>query len=138
MLVWSLTEKQKKSVKQKLKNWTVDLVIGTHALVQEDVEFANLGFVVVDEQHRFWVKQRETLEKWFWNKSWIIPHNLNMTATPIPTTLALTLYWDQDLSIISEYPKWRKDLSSCRRIRKSRFSKCNKHLGKFKRNIFPF
>ena len=110
LLVWSLTEKQKKSVKQKLKNWTVDLVIGTHALVQEDVEFANLGFVVVDEQHRFWVKQRETLEKWFWNKSWIIPHNLNMTATPIPRTLALTLYWDQDLSIISEYPKWRKEI----------------------------
>ena len=110
LLVWSLTEKQKKSVKQKLKNWTVDLVIGTHALVQEDVEFANLGFVVVDEQHRFWVKQRETLEKWFWNKSWVIPHNLNMTATPIPRTLALTLYWDQDLSIISEYPKWRKEI----------------------------
>ncbi|RKW21854.1 ATP-dependent DNA helicase RecG [Candidatus Gracilibacteria bacterium] len=110
LLVGSLTEKQKKSVKQKLKNGTVDLVIGTHALVQEDVEFANLGFVVVDEQHRFGVKQRETLEKGFGNKSGIIPHNLNMTATPIPRTLALTLYGDQDLSIISEYPKGRKEI----------------------------
>lgn len=110
LLVWSLTEKQKKSVKEKLKTWNVDIVIWTHALVQEDVEFFNLWFVVVDEQHRFWVKQRETLEKWFGNKSLLIPHNLNMTATPIPRTLALTLYGDQDLSIISEYPKWRKEI----------------------------
>ena len=110
LLVWSLTTKQKQLVKEKLKNWTCDVVIWTHALVQEDVEFANLWFVVVDEQHRFWVRQREALEKWFWNKSWLIPHNLNMTATPIPRTLALTLYWDQDLSVISEYPKWRKEI----------------------------
>lgn len=110
LLVWSLTEKQKKSVKEKLKTWNVDIIIWTHALVQEDVEFFNLWFVVVDEQHRFWVKQRETLEKWFGNKSWLIPHNLNMTATPIPRTLALTLYGDQDLSVISEYPKWRKEI----------------------------
>lgn len=110
LLVWSLTDKQKKSVKEKLKTWNIDIVIWTHTLVQEDVEFFNLGFVVVDEQHRFWVKQRETLEKWFWNKSWLIPHNLNMTATPIPRTLALTLYGDQDLSVISEYPKWRKEI----------------------------
>ena len=110
LLIWSLTEKQKKSVKQRLKTGNVDIVIWTHALVQEDVEFANLGFVVVDEQHRFWVKQREVLEKWFGNKSGVIPHNLNMTATPIPRTLALTLYWDQDLSVISQYPKWRKEI----------------------------
>ena len=110
LLVWSLTEKQKKEAKQRLKNGTTQIVIWTHALVQEDVYFENLGFVVVDEQHRFWVRQRETLEKWFWNKSELIPHNLNMTATPIPRTLALTLYWDQDLSIISEYPKWRKEI----------------------------
>lgn len=109
-LVWSLTAKQKQAVKTDIKLWNIDVVIWTHALVQEDVVFNNLWFVVVDEQHRFWVKQREVLEKWFWNKSWIIPHNLNMTATPIPRTLALTLYWDQDLSIISEYPKWRKDI----------------------------
>ncbi len=110
LLVWSITKKQKEAVKADIKTWNIDLVIWTHALVQEDVSFFNLWFVVVDEQHRFWVKQREVLEKWFWNKTWVVPHNLNMTATPIPRTLALTLYWDQDLSVISEYPKWRKDI----------------------------
>ena len=110
LLVGSLTKKQKDAVKADMKTGNIDVVIGTHALVQEDVSFSNLWFVVVDEQHRFWVKQREVLEKWFWNKSWVIPHNLNMTATPIPRTLALTLYGDQDLSVISQYPKWRKEI----------------------------
>jgi ATP-dependent DNA helicase RecG len=110
LLVGALTPKQKTAVKADIKSWNIDVVIWTHALVQEDVTFYNLWFVVVDEQHRFWVKQREVLEKWFWNKTWIMPHNLNMTATPIPRTLALTLYWDQDLSVISQYPKWRKDI----------------------------
>lgn len=110
LLVGSLTKKQKEAVKSDLKTGNIDLVIGTHALVQEDVSFYNLWFVVVDEQHRFWVKQREVLERWFWNKSWLIPHSLNMTATPIPRTLALTLYGDQDLSIISQYPKGRKEI----------------------------
>lgn len=110
LLVWSLTKKQKDAIKTDIKLWNIDLVVWTHALVQEDVSFNNLWFVIVDEQHRFWVKQREVLEKWFWNKSWLVPHSLNMTATPIPRTLALTLYWDQDLSIISQYPKGRKDI----------------------------
>lgn len=110
LLVGSVTAKQKKAVKADIKNWNIDVVIWTHALVQEDVIFNNLWFVIVDEQHRFGVKQREVLEKWLGNISWISPHSLNMTATPIPRTLALTLYWDQDLSIISEYPKWRKDI----------------------------
>jgi len=110
LLVWSLTAKQKEAVKADIKSGNIDIVIWTHALVQDDVVFNNLWFVVVDEQHRFWVKQREVLEKWFWNKSGLVPHNLNMTATPIPRTLALTLYWDQDLSVISQYPKWRKEI----------------------------
>lgn len=110
LLVWSTTASQKKSIKSDLKSWNVDVIIGTHALVQEDVFFHNLWFVIIDEQHRFWVRQREVLEKWWGNKSWLIPHNLNMTATPIPRTLALTLYGDQDLSIISEYPKGRKEI----------------------------
>ncbi len=110
LLVWSTTKKQKYLVKIDLKNWNIDMIFGTHALVQEDVIFNNLGFVIIDEQHRFWVKQREVLESWLGNRSWIIPHSLNMTATPIPRTLALTLYWDQDLSIINQYPKWRKEI----------------------------
>lgn len=110
LLVWSVTKKQKDAIKTDLKNWNIDVIIWTHALVQEDVLFKNLGFVVIDEQHRFWVKQREVLESGLGNRSGIIPHSLNMTATPIPRTLALTLYWDQDLSIISEYPKGRKDI----------------------------
>ena len=110
LLVWSLTKKQKEAVKADIKSGNIDIVIWTHALVQDDVEFNNLWFVVVDEQHRFWVKQREVLEQGFWNISGLVPHNLNMTATPIPRTLALTLYWDQDLSVISEYPKWRKEI----------------------------
>ena len=132
LLVWSTTKKQKDLVKTDLKNWNIDIVFGTHALVQEDVIFHNLWFVIIDEQHRFWVKQREVLEKYIssppltpplWRggqennsplqrgaRGGIIPHSLNMTATPIPRTLALTLYWNQDLSIINQYPKWRKDI----------------------------
>ena len=110
LLVWSVTAKNKKAIKEKLVSGNLDVIIGTHALVQEDVLFHNLWYVIIDEQHRFWVKQREVLENGLGNRSWLIPHSLNMTATPIPRTLALTLYGDQDLSIISEYPKWRKDI----------------------------
>lgn len=110
LLVGSTTASKKKSIKADLRSGNVDVIIGTHALVQEDVFFENLWFVVIDEQHRFWVRQREVLEKWWGSKSGAIPHNLNMTATPIPRTLALTLYGDQDLSIISEYPKGRKEI----------------------------
>jgi len=113
LLVWSLTKKQKDAVKADIKSWNIDIVIWTHALVQEDVHFHRLWFVVVDEQHRFWVKQREVLEKyvsWTNSDTAISPHVLNMTATPIPRTLALTLYWDQDLSVISQYPKGRKEI----------------------------
>lgn len=106
LLVWSTTAKNKESIKEKLKNWNIDIIIGTHALIQDDVFFKNLVYVIIDEQHRFWVKQREVLEKYMSGAH--IPHNLNMTATPIPRTLALTLYGDQDLSVLSEYPKERK------------------------------
>lgn len=108
LLVWSTSSKEKESIKQLLKTGNIDVIVWTHALIQEDVYFKNLWFVVVDEQHRFWVKQRDTLESWMLNVSWLCPHVLNMTATPIPRTLALTLYWDQDLSVIKEYPAWRK------------------------------
>jgi ATP-dependent DNA helicase RecG len=110
LLVWSVTAKNKKAIKWRLESGDLDVIIGTHALVQEDVIFKNLWYVIIDEQHRFWVKQREVLENGLGNRSGLIPHSLNMTATPIPRTLALTLYGDQDLSIISEYPKWRKEI----------------------------
>lgn len=106
LLVWSTTKKQKYIIKEQLKSWNIDIIIWTHALLEEDVIFHKLWLVIIDEQHRFWVKQREILEKY--STSWFFPHSLNMTATPIPRTLALTLYWDQDLSIINEYPAGRK------------------------------
>ena len=109
LLVWSTKAKEKREIKEKLKSWEIDLIFWTHALVQDDVIFKKLAYVIIDEQHRFWVKQREVLEKYV-STGGISPHVLNMTATPIPRTLALTLYWDQDLSIINQYPKWRKEI----------------------------
>lgn len=112
LLIWATTAKNKRIIKEDLKNGQIDVIIWTHALIEDDVKFSNLWYVIVDEQHRFWVKQRETLEKKFKfvevENKLKLPHVLNMTATPIPRTLALTLYWDQDLSVINEYPKWRK------------------------------
>lgn len=108
LLVWSTTKKQKDIIKEQLKSWNIDIIIWTHALLEEDVIFHKLWLVIIDEQHRFWVKQREILEKY--STSWFFPHSLNMTATPIPRTLALTLYGDQDLSIINEYPVGRKTI----------------------------
>ncbi|EKE26433.1 MAG: hypothetical protein ACD_4C00294G0004 [uncultured bacterium (gcode 4)] len=115
ILVWSLTEKQKNEAKARLKDWTTQFIIWTHALIQEWVKFKNLWYAIIDEQHRFWVEQRSILENWLVNislpnSSPLIPHNLNMTATPIPRTLALTIYWDQDISVLSEYPAWRKPI----------------------------
>ncbi len=108
LLVGSTTKKEKNAIKESLKLWNIDVIIWTHALIEDDVIFHKLWLVIIDEQHRFWVKQREVLEKYA--SQWIFPHSLNMTATPIPRTLALTLYWDQDLSIINEYPVGRKNI----------------------------
>ncbi|HMR01479.1 MAG TPA: ATP-dependent DNA helicase RecG, partial [Candidatus Gracilibacteria bacterium] len=100
----STTDKQKKELINQLKTGTVDLVVGTHALIQEGVGFHNLGLAVIDEQHRFGVKQRNIL------KQASHPHLLSLSATPIPRTLAMTLYGDQDLSIIDEMPKGRQEI----------------------------
>ena len=102
LLVGSLKTKEKKAAQDGIKNGQVDIAVGTHALVQKSIEFGKLGLVVVDEQHRFGVKQREVLVKQG------SPHVLNMTATPIPRTLALVAYGDQDLSVLNEMPPGRQ------------------------------
>lgn len=107
LLVGSLTQKKKQDVLEKLKNGDIDILIGTHAIIQEGVDFYNLGLAITDEQHRFGVKQRAIL-----NQKGNNPDILVMTATPIPRTLALILYGDLDISIIDELPPGRKKVET--------------------------
>ncbi len=108
LLTGSSTAKQKKEIYQKLKEHDLDIIIGTHALIQEKVEYACLALVITDEQHRFGVKQRESLYK-----KGVSPHVLVMSATPIPRTLALILYGDLDISTINELPANRLPIKNC-------------------------
>jgi ATP-dependent DNA helicase RecG len=103
LLIGSLTGADKESLHNKTKQGKVDIVIGTHALIQKEVGFKKLGLAVIDEQHRFGVLQRSALRQKGFN-----PHVLVMTATPIPRTMALTLYGDLDLSVIDELPPGRQ------------------------------
>jgi len=107
LLTGSLTKKQKTELKAELKEGKIDLVVGTHALLTDDVEFWNLGLVITDEQHRFGVAQRGKLSSKGKNV-----HTLVMSATPIPRTLGLILYGDLDISIIDEYPKGRQEIDT--------------------------
>ncbi len=109
LLTGSMTKAQKKDVKNSLKLGTVKVVIGTHALIQEDVVFKNLGLVVVDEQHKFGVLQRASLGK---KGNDLHPHMLYLTATPIPRTMAIAFYGDLDVSVIDEMPPGRKPVKT--------------------------
>ena len=104
-LVGSVSKKEKKSILEKLKNGKIDILIGTHAILNEHLYFKNLGFIITDEQHRFGVNQRELL-----TQKGLKPDMLFMSATPIPRTYALTIYGDMDTSLIKEKPMGRKEI----------------------------
>lgn len=107
ILTGSTTAKERREILEKLKNGEISLLIGTHALIQPDVTFKNLGFVITDEQHRFGVEQRRILRDKGMN-----PDVLFMTATPIPRTLAITAFGEMDVSIIDEMPQGRKKIET--------------------------
>jgi ATP-dependent DNA helicase RecG len=103
LLTGDITGKRKRQLRKLIEAGKVDIIIGTHALIQQEINFSKLGLVVIDEQHRFGVSQRSILRQ-----KGVNPHLLAMTATPIPRTLALTLYGDLDLSVIDELPPGRQ------------------------------
>ena len=115
LLIGSIKESKKNKITQRIKDSKADLIIGTHALFQKDVDYSDIGLIVIDEQHRFGVEQRYKLKKKGKN-----PDLLVMTATPIPRSLALTMYGDLDLSIIDEMPPGRKPVITTWRTQKSR------------------
>lgn len=108
LLTGSTRKKNREQIHEKLQNGELHILIGTHALIEETVQFKNLGLAVIDEQHRFGVEQRSKL----WKKNHIPPHILVMTATPIPRTLAMTVYGDLDVSVIDELPPGRKPIQT--------------------------
>lgn len=95
-------KKEKQAIYKELESGNIDMIVGTHALIQEEVKYKDLGLVITDEQHRFGVNQRALL-----NNKGTMPDVLYMSATPIPRTYALTIYGDMDVSIIKEMPKGR-------------------------------
>ncbi len=106
LLVGGLNPRQKDAVREHIKNGDAQLIVGTHAIIQENIDMHNLGLVIVDEQHRFGVEQRKRLQA----KAGHMPHVLHLTATPIPRSLALTLYGELDISIIDTKPQGRKSI----------------------------
>ncbi|GJM29912.1 MAG: ATP-dependent DNA helicase RecG [Cyclobacteriaceae bacterium] len=117
ILTGSTKQSQRKELHQKLQNGSLRLLVGTHALLEDQVQFNSLGLAVIDEQHRFGVAQRAKL--WKKNKDFF-PHVLVMTATPIPRTLAMTLYGDLDVSVIDELPPGRKPIETVHRYDQNR------------------
>ena len=107
----STKKKERNKILPAIASGEIQLVIGTHALIEETVVFSSLGLAIIDEQHRFGVEQRSRL----WTKNAVVPHVLVMTATPIPRTLAMTLYGDLDVSVIDELPPGRKPIQTVHR-----------------------
>lgn len=108
LLTGNVKGKHRKAIEEGIQNGTIQLLVGTHALIEPNVVFKNIGLCIIDEQHRFGVKQRAQL----WKKNTLPPHVLVMTATPIPRTLAMTLYGDLDVSVIDELPPGRKPIQT--------------------------
>ena len=138
LLTGSTTKKRREILHAALRNGEMKILIGTHALIEDTVQFHNLGLVVIDEQHRFGVAQRAKL----WQKSVIPPHIMVMTATPIPRTLAMTLYGDLDYSVIDELPPGRKSIKTYHyndkdRIRVFEFIKKQVKLGRQVYIVYP-
>ena len=118
LLTGSVKTKKRKEIHQNLEDGTLHILIGTHALLEDKVQFKNLGIAIIDEQHRFGVAQRSKL----WAKNKIPPHILVMTATPIPRTLAMSVYGDLDISVIDELPPGRKEVKTVHRFDSNRLS----------------
>lgn len=116
LLTGSTRKKQREEIHRELLTGDIHILIGTHALIEDTVQFSNLGLVVIDEQHRFGVAQRAKL----WSKNTNPPHILVMTATPIPRTLAMTVYGDLDVSVIDELPPGRKPIQTIHQYDKKR------------------
>lgn len=117
LLTGSTRKKMRDTIDEQLADGSLHILVGTHAVIEDRVKFKNLGFVVIDEQHRFGVVQRSKL----WAKNPIPPHVLVMTATPIPRTLAMTVYGDLDVSVIDELPPGRKPIVTLLRYEDKRF-----------------
>ena len=118
ILTGSVRTKKRREIHEGLEDGTLHILIGTHALLEDKVKFKNLGIAIIDEQHRFGVKQRAKL----WAKNTLPPHILVMTATPIPRTLAMSVYGDLDISVIDELPPGRKEIKTVHRFDSNRLS----------------
>lgn len=118
LLTGSTKAAERKEIFEQLENGSLHIIIGTHALLEDKVVFRNLGLAIIDEQHRFGVEQRSKL----WKKNSIPPHVLVMTATPIPRTLAMSLYGDLDISVIDELPPGRKPIKTVHRFDSKRLT----------------
>jgi len=137
LLTGSTKASKRREIHEKLENGEIDILIGTHALLEDKVKFKNLGLAIIDEQHRFGVEQRSKL----WKKNHLPPHILVMTATPIPRTLAMSLYGDLDISVIDELPPGRQSIKTVHRFDSNRlkvFKFIKDEIGKGRQIYFVY